>query len=134
MLPTILASGAFDVEPWRPGPRDHGRRADETRRLQNIMAGTSEVGEETQELSNCKKRTISCAAKAAENHGYEDVDEFDMVYKEIEDRKQWLDDMIALGRGDVYRRQIQNEIAVRIKRLELLDRARNSSGENSSWQ
>ncbi|KAJ3351488.1 hypothetical protein HDU83_008865 [Entophlyctis luteolus] len=132
MLPTILASGAFDVELWRPGPRDHGRRADETRRLQNIMAGTSEVGEETQELSNCKKRTISCAAKAAEND--EDVDEFDMVYKEIEDRKQWLDDMIALGRGDVYRRQIQNEIAVRIKRLEQLDRARNSSGENSSWQ
>ncbi|KAL2913695.1 hypothetical protein HK105_206855 [Polyrhizophydium stewartii] len=39
------------------------------------------------------------------------VDEFEMVQQEIQERRQWLDDMIALGRGDKYKRQIQGEIA-----------------------
>nr|KAJ3422356.1 hypothetical protein HK105_000081 [Polyrhizophydium stewartii] len=41
------------------------------------------------------------------------VDEFEMVQQEIQERRQWLDDMIALGRGDKYKRQIQGEIAQR---------------------
>ncbi|KAJ3020437.1 UNVERIFIED_CONTAM: hypothetical protein HDU68_010176 [Siphonaria sp. JEL0065] len=82
-------------------------------------------------------------AKAAEGNGVHEIDEFDMgarlreywkmfiltsitVFREIEERKQWLDDMVALGRGEVYRKQIQNEIAVRIKRLEQIDREKAS--------
>ncbi|KAJ3124604.1 hypothetical protein HK100_011183 [Physocladia obscura] len=71
-------------------------------------------------------------AKAAELSSFAnreidgDIDEFDMVFKEIEDRKQWLDDMIALGRGEVYKKQIQTEIAQRVKRLEEIDREKTS--------
>ncbi|KAJ3064042.1 hypothetical protein HDU98_000213 [Podochytrium sp. JEL0797] len=72
------------------------------------------------------KAGIKGVAKAAEEDGMrardEEIDEFEMVFKEIEERKQWLDDMIGLGRGDMYRKQIQGEIASRIKRLEEIDR------------
>ncbi|KAI9344966.1 hypothetical protein BDR26DRAFT_893667 [Obelidium mucronatum] len=71
----------------------------------------------------CNKGGVrGTVARAAEGAGANEIDEFDMVFKEIEERKQWLDDMVALGRGDVYRKQIQSEIALRIKRLEQIDR------------
>ncbi|KAJ3092159.1 hypothetical protein HK102_010284 [Quaeritorhiza haematococci] len=54
----------------------------------------------------------------------EGADEFEMVLTEIEERRQWLDDMIALGHGQKYRQQIQSEIALRIRRLEKLDKER----------
>jgi hypothetical protein len=49
------------------------------------------------------------------------------VLAEIQERRQWLDDMIALGNGEKYKRQIQNEIAIRIKRMEILDKTRQKS-------
>ncbi len=33
-----------------------------------------------------------------------------LVENEIQERKQWLDEMIALGQGDLYKRSIQQEI------------------------
>ena len=48
-----------------------------------------------------------------------------LVLGEIEERRQWLADMIKLGRGDTYKRQIQNEIAVRFSRLTQLKKMTN---------
>jgi hypothetical protein len=33
-----------------------------------------------------------------------------LVETEIQERKEWLDEMIALGQGDAYKRSIQQEI------------------------
>jgi hypothetical protein len=51
------------------------------------------------------------------------------VEEEISERRQWLDDMVALGRGDAYKRGIQAEIKQRISRLEALHRQRLKNGE-----
>ncbi|KAI8894269.1 hypothetical protein BC833DRAFT_605499 [Globomyces pollinis-pini] len=58
----------------------------------------------------------------------EEIDEFTMIEQEIEERRQWLDDMVGLGRGDQYKRQIQNEIRLRIARLEALHKERTRKG------
>ncbi|EGF80402.1 hypothetical protein BATDEDRAFT_88566 [Batrachochytrium dendrobatidis JAM81] len=57
----------------------------------------------------------------------EPIDEFDMIQGEIHERRQWIDDMIALGRGDQYKRQIQSEIAQRIARLERIHKEKAKS-------
>ncbi|KAJ3257290.1 hypothetical protein HK103_004844 [Boothiomyces macroporosus] len=43
---------------------------------------------------------------------------------EIAERRQWLDDMVALGRGDAYKRQIQTEIMLRVSKLETLKKTK----------
>jgi hypothetical protein len=40
-----------------------------------------------------------------------------LVKEEIIERSQWLEEMISLGKGEEYEKQIDNEIAVRMKRL-----------------
>lgn len=39
---------------------------------------------------------------------------------EIEERKEWLNDMYRLGQGEQYRSKIASEIALRVSRLEKL--------------
>ncbi|KAJ3181736.1 hypothetical protein HDU87_000754 [Geranomyces variabilis] len=53
-----------------------------------------------------------------------EINEFDMLMEEIVDRRQWLDDMVAMGHGDAHKRQIHLEISQRIRRLEILDAER----------
>eukprot|EP00899_Mesostigma_viride_P020082 jgi/Mesvir1/28075/Mv04668-RA.1 len=47
---------------------------------------------------------------------------FSLLMSEIEDRKQFLDEMEAAGRRDQYEARINGEIAQRIKQLEKLDK------------
>jgi hypothetical protein len=42
--------------------------------------------------------------------------------QEIEERNAWLADMEALGQGNAFRAQIKQEIAVRIARMEKLNK------------
>ena len=53
---------------------------------------------------------------------------FYLVEQEIAERRQWMDDMVALGRGDQYKRQIQGEIRQRIIRLEALHKEMTKHG------
>ncbi|KAH6562288.1 hypothetical protein BASA50_010510 [Batrachochytrium salamandrivorans] len=55
------------------------------------------------------------------------IDEFEMVQGEINERRQWIDDMVSLGRGMQYKRQIQNEISQRVSRLEQIHKERMKS-------
>ncbi|TPX68067.1 hypothetical protein SpCBS45565_g03353 [Spizellomyces sp. 'palustris'] len=121
-LAQIAQTDAFEIDMYRPTPKKN--YALEKDRLQTLMAtnghtspaAESDIYSETQP----NKRTNR-------HHGDDDddvLDEFDMVMKEIEDRRQWLDDMIALGHGEKFKRQIQTEIAQRIRRLEQIDRER----------
>lgn len=52
-----------------------------------------------------------CGQSSSPEASEADLDEFDIVTSEIEERRQWLDDMIALGHGNKYKRQIQSEIS-----------------------
>jgi hypothetical protein len=54
----------------------------------------------------------------------EEVDRFDEVLAEIEDRKQFMRDMEAVGQGQQYQNIIHTEISQKIRELELIDKQR----------
>ncbi|NP_001279734.1 UPF0193 protein EVG1 isoform X1 [Callorhinchus milii] len=53
-----------------------------------------------------------------------EVDRFEELLTEIEDRKEFLEEMETLGRGKDYRSIIQTEISQKIREMEQIDRKR----------
>ncbi|KAJ3217366.1 hypothetical protein HDU67_008068 [Dinochytrium kinnereticum] len=112
-MSTIVHSGALEPEPFRP--KASKNNDEEKKRLQWLMESNGSKLED--QPDPCEKPKPSRAKN-------EELDEFKMVFEEIQDRRQWLDDMIALGHGEQYKRQIQSEIALRLRRLEDIDKER----------
>ncbi|KAJ3043854.1 hypothetical protein HK097_001626 [Rhizophlyctis rosea] len=119
-LDKIIDSGAFEPEVFRGGAKKNSTH--EKEKLQNYMASN---GATTSDPALLHSDTTS---EPPDHSDPVELDEFNMVMQEIQERRQWLDDMIKLGRGDKYKGQIRNEIAVRISRLEQLDRERTRNG------
>ncbi|KAI8905651.1 hypothetical protein DFJ77DRAFT_478509 [Powellomyces hirtus] len=122
-LETIARSDAFEMEPYRPGV--HKDYTAEKNRLQSIMAnnGTLSISPAAETEQGEGGRLGRRGGHRDEQHE-EELDEFEMLMQEIKDRRQWLDDMIAMGHGDGHKRQIQLEISQRIRRLEKIDAER----------
>uniref|UniRef100_A0A8C7CSW5 Uncharacterized protein n=1 Tax=Oncorhynchus kisutch TaxID=8019 RepID=A0A8C7CSW5_ONCKI len=85
----------------------------EKRRLQNILA----TGQEEPRPS--RPRNISL-----DQGPEEERDRFQEVLDEIEERKEFLEEMTALGKGRQYRNIINTEISQKIHELEVIDKAR----------
>ncbi|KAJ3161007.1 hypothetical protein HDU88_007422 [Geranomyces variabilis] len=123
-LAAIASSDAFEADVYRPLP--HKDYAVEKLRLQDRMEGVSstDAGQDsTSSTAGCgRRRRGHEPADEVEEHA--EIDEFDMLMEEIADRRQWLDDMVAMGHGDAHKRKIQLEISQRIRRLEALDAER----------
>uniref|UniRef100_A0A4W5NXP0 Si:dkey-43k4.3 n=1 Tax=Hucho hucho TaxID=62062 RepID=A0A4W5NXP0_9TELE len=83
----------------------------EKRRLQNILA----TGQEEPRPSH--PRNISL------DQGPEERDRFQEVLDEIEERKEFLEEMTALGKGKQYHNIINTEISQKIRELEVIDKA-----------
>ncbi|KAJ1568590.1 hypothetical protein HK405_000172 [Cladochytrium tenue] len=102
-LDRIVASDAFELDPYRPPVKRNG--ADEKDRLVAFM-----------ESDGRWRSSAAAAAAAAASCDNEspppptELDEVDLIRQEIEERRQWLDDMVALGHGEKFRRSIQAEI------------------------
>ncbi|KAI9206962.1 uncharacterized protein BJ171DRAFT_472945 [Polychytrium aggregatum] len=112
----IVMTGAYEPDEWRPSP--HKDSSKEKDRLQNLMANgfqsaKSASGDDDIGIPVSKLGRRRAGAKAIEHTDQApELDEFEMVVEEINERRKWLDDMIALGRGEPFKRQIQNEIAL----------------------
>jgi len=87
------------------------------RRLQNVMA-YGEDGKNIEDVPRQKKPSPREMVQEKE------VDRFDEVLQEIEDRKAFLDEMEELGQGKQYRTIISTEISQKIRELELIDKER----------
>ena len=48
------------------------------------------------------------------------------MLKEIEERKEFLEEMEALGKGEEYRARIMTEISQRVRELETMDKQRST--------
>uniref|UniRef100_A0A4X1VE71 Uncharacterized protein n=1 Tax=Sus scrofa TaxID=9823 RepID=A0A4X1VE71_PIG len=104
------ANGAYSREHFRPqATRDLEK---EKRRLQNIFA----TGKEPEERK--RKPPVQQEAPAPE------LDRFEELVKEIQERKAFLADMEALGQGRRYRGVILTEISQKLQEMEDLDRKR----------
>ncbi|XP_013856576.1 UPF0193 protein EVG1 [Austrofundulus limnaeus] len=100
------SGNSYEREMFRPGPtRDLEK---EKRRLQNVMSTGKESSPEPLKPENTT----------------EDIDRYQEVLNEIEERQQFLADMAALGQEQQYVHIINAEISQNIHELELLDQAR----------
>ncbi|KAM9482609.1 UPF0193 protein EVG1 [Clarias gariepinus] len=104
------AGDSYTPERFRPSAtRDLEK---EKRRLQNILA----TGQEDPQPSPSH-------TKPANRMEDTKKDRFQEVLDEIEERRQFLEEMTALGRGSQYQHIINSEISQKIRELELIDRA-----------
>uniref|UniRef100_A0A1A8G4Z3 Chromosome 22 open reading frame 23 n=1 Tax=Nothobranchius korthausae TaxID=1143690 RepID=A0A1A8G4Z3_9TELE len=98
----------YEQEKFCPGPtRDLEK---EKRRLQSIFA----VGKEESSSSESPRKTPVQEPEASE------IDHFQEVLNEIEERRQFLADMAALGQEDRYADMIDTEITQRIRELDFI--------------
>ncbi|XP_034843430.1 UPF0193 protein EVG1 isoform X1 [Mirounga leonina] len=105
------ARGAYSREPFRPqAPRDLEK---EKRRLQNIFA----TGKDSEERKK-KPPPVQQEDSAPE------PDRFEELVKEIQERKEFLAGMEALGQGRQYRGIILAEISQKLREMEDIDRKR----------
>nr|XP_023670250.1 UPF0193 protein EVG1 isoform X4 [Paramormyrops kingsleyae] len=93
----------------------------EKRRLQGIFA----MGKEEE------PKTIHFQDFPVDRGAEKEVDRFQDVLDEIEDRRQFLEEMAALGRGKCFQNIINTEISQRIRELEVIDRARSMEWKSS---
>ncbi|CAF2357762.1 unnamed protein product [Rotaria sp. Silwood2] len=68
-------------------------------------------------------KTIECPPPTRE------IDRFDELVLEIEERKQFLDQMTSLGKRKEYQQVISNEISDKIREMEQIDRQRSKALE-----
>ncbi|XP_053493277.1 UPF0193 protein EVG1 isoform X3 [Ictalurus furcatus] len=108
------AGDSYTRERFRPSiTRDLEK---EKRRLQNILA----TGHEEMQPSPSHTRPANRTEDT-------EKDRFQEVLDEIEERRQFLDEMNALGRGRQYHHIINTEISQKIRELELIDRTRSEA-------
>ncbi|KAL2087293.1 hypothetical protein ACEWY4_018352 [Coilia grayii] len=108
------AGDNYKREMFRPGATRDVEK--EKRRLQNILAGCQE---------DPKPKGARMLPK--ESVKEEEKDRFQEVLEEIEDRKQFLEEMTSLGMGHHYKHIINTEISQKIRELELIDKVRSAS-------
>ncbi|XP_069855588.1 UPF0193 protein EVG1 isoform X1 [Dipodomys merriami] len=105
------ANGAYNREQFKPrATRDLDK---EKRRLQNIFA----TGKDQEERKK-KEPPVQQQDPGPE------VDRFEELVKEIQDRKEFLTAMEALGQGKQYRGLILAEISQKLREMEDIDRKR----------
>ncbi|XP_068416000.1 UPF0193 protein EVG1 isoform X1 [Eschrichtius robustus] len=105
------ANGAYSREQFKPqATRDLEK---EKRRLQNIFATGKEPAERKRKPPPVRQ----------ENPAPE-LDRFEELVKEIQERKEFLADMEALGQGRQYRGIILTEISQKLQEMEDLDHKR----------
>ncbi|KFP33566.1 UPF0193 protein EVG1, partial [Colius striatus] len=106
------AGDAYTREKFRPGAtRDLEK---EKQRLQNILAtGKDVVEQEVKQMPlQTKKEEIP------------EPDRFEELVKEVQERREFLAEMEALGQGKKYQRIILTEISQKLREMELLDKKR----------
>ncbi|XP_032692519.1 UPF0193 protein EVG1 isoform X1 [Lontra canadensis] len=105
------ANGAYSREPFKPqATRDLEK---EKRRLQNIFA----TGKDSEEWKR-KPPPVRQEDSAPE------LDRFEELVKEIQERKEFLAGMEALGQGRQYRGIILTEISQKLREMEDIDHKR----------
>ncbi|NXB75482.1 EVG1 protein, partial [Donacobius atricapilla] len=112
------AGDAYTREKFKPQPtRDLEK---EKRRLQNILAtGKDEVEDKVEQVFVRKKEE-----EIAE------PDRFEALINEIQERREFLAEMEALGQGKKYQGIILTEISQKLHEMEIIDKKRSEEMRN----
>ncbi|XP_012943132.1 UPF0193 protein EVG1 [Aplysia californica] len=109
---TMEAMGAF-VKPEYVPQRGFTRSAREKEKLANIMAYGKDQPRIPMEKVKARLRTPSPLP-----------DRFDELQSEIQERREFLQEMEALGKGEQYRSMIATEISQKVREMEIIDKKR----------
>ncbi|KAJ3314856.1 hypothetical protein HDV04_005277 [Boothiomyces sp. JEL0838] len=101
----IKQNGSFDIEMFRTTPKKNMQKEKE-KFQERLESNAVTVKRKEQKIPE------------------PEINEITMLEDEIAERRQWLADMVALGRGDAYKRQIQTEIMLRVSKLETLKKTK----------
>ncbi|NXE18519.1 EVG1 protein, partial [Ardeotis kori] len=105
------AGDAYAREKFKPRARRDLEK--EKRRLQNILATGKDVERNTkQTLVQTKEEEIP------------EPDRFEELVNEIQERKEFLAEMEALGQGKKYQRIVLTEISQKMREMEIIDKKR----------
>ncbi|NWQ89283.1 EVG1 protein, partial [Burhinus bistriatus] len=106
------AGDAYAREKFKPQARRDLEK--EKQRLQNILATGKDVVERTmkQTLVQTKEEEIP------------EPDRFEELVNEVQERKEFLAEMEALGQGKKYRRIVLTEISQKMREMEIIDKKR----------
>ncbi|NWW24736.1 EVG1 protein, partial [Falcunculus frontatus] len=106
------AGDAYTREKFKPQPtRDLEK---EKRRLQNILAtGKDEVEDEVEQMLIQKK-----------DKEIAEPDRFEELINEIQERREFLTEMEALGQGRKYQGIVLTEISQKLHEMEIIDKKR----------
>ncbi|XP_056443049.1 UPF0193 protein EVG1 isoform X2 [Gadus chalcogrammus] len=112
---TCRSGDSYRRDAFRPRPtRDLEK---EKSRLQSILA----TGKDETKPKPKPSRSEAQSPETMEKDGFQEV------VDEIEERRQFLADMTALGQEKLYRNLINTEIAQKIRELELMDKTRSAA-------
>ncbi|NXL90090.1 EVG1 protein, partial [Alectura lathami] len=106
------AGDAYTREKFKPRARRDLER--EKQRLQNILATGKDVAEH-----QAKRRLLQ-----AKEEEIPQLDRFDELVNEVQERREFLAEMEALGQGKKYQRIILTEISQKMREMEILDKKR----------
>ncbi|XP_040516591.1 UPF0193 protein EVG1 isoform X1 [Gallus gallus] len=106
------AGDAYTREKFRPQARRDLER--EKQRLQNILATGKDVVEH-------RVKQILVQTKEEETP---ELDRFEELVNEVQERREFLAEMEALGQGKKYQRIISTEISQKIREMEIIDKKR----------
>ncbi|ESP04068.1 hypothetical protein LOTGIDRAFT_230313 [Lottia gigantea] len=109
---TMEALGAFE-KPEYSLPKNNARSAREKERLANMMAFGKDV-------DNIQKQKVQVPVEIEEPV---EIDRFDELQLEVEERQKFLADMTKLGKGRDYK-HIETEISQLVREMEVIDKKR----------
>ncbi|KYO36343.1 UPF0193 protein EVG1 [Alligator mississippiensis] len=112
------AGDAYTRDKFKPkATRDLER---EKQRLQNILAtGNDKEEHKPQQKPVQKKEEIP------------EPDRFEELVNEIQERKEFLEEMVALGQDKKYREIILTEISQKLREMEIIDKNRNKEAREA---
>ncbi|NXA28334.1 EVG1 protein, partial [Ibidorhyncha struthersii] len=106
------AGDAYAREKFKPQARRDLEK--EKQRLQNILATGKDVVE-------CNVKQTLVQTKEEE---IPEPDRFEELVNEVQERKEFLAEMEALGQGKKYRRIVLTEISQKMREMEIIDKKR----------
>lgn len=128
-LDTIIASGAYDHQPYRPKPNGKFTSEKAKKDLQEKMSGirVSAGIKPTRRPSKQEFEVLDDDGRINES-GFSFVKYFQFLYtfllvlEQIEERAEWLAEMEELGEGKKYRDEIRNQIADKLRAIKMIER------------
>ncbi|XP_060567568.1 UPF0193 protein EVG1 homolog [Ruditapes philippinarum] len=119
---TIEASGAYERPEYEPTPSHWFKNsAKEKEKLANMMAFGKDIDPAAERL---KRRS-----QPVEYEEEPVPDRFDELQQEIDERREFLSQMEAVGQGEKHRPLIETQISQLIREMELIDKKRSKELE-----